>query len=261
MSVSASLQYLHLLKTLTARELTLRYRGSVLGFAWAVITPIATVVLLTFVFGHVLGVRWPGAPIDAYPVYLFSGLVVNGFLADSIVRAPSLVVSHPNYVRKPPFPLAILAWVMTSELLVPLTIGALIVPALALWFGLELHATLLLVPLVLLPLVFFGVAVGWCLSAVGVYVRDLGHTAGLIATGLLLFSPVLYPLSSAPAVVRPFYYLNPTTSIIENFRAVALNGEIPSAVAIALPLVASALLAGAAYWIFNRLRDGFSDVL
>jgi lipopolysaccharide transport system permease protein len=261
MSFPGPLQYLHLLKTLTSRELTLRYRGSVLGFAWALITPIATVVLLTFVFGHVLGVRWPGAPIDAYPVYLFSGLVVNGFISESIVRAPSLVVNQPNYVHKNPFPLAILAWVMTCELLLPLAIGASIVPVLAIVFGLQLHATLLLAPFALLPLVFLGVGIGWFLAAIGVYVRDLGHTTGLIATGLLLFSPVLYPLSSTPAAVRPFYYANPTTLIIENFRAVTLHGEVPTAIALTLPLIASALFAWVAYRVFDRLRDGFPDVL
>ena len=261
MSAFGSLRHVHLIRTLAARELTLRYRGSMLGFAWALITPVATVVLLTFVFGHVLGVRWPGAPNDAYPVYLFSGLIVNGFIAESIVRSPSLVVNHPNYVHKTPFPLQILACVMTCELLLPLVIGALIVPVLALWFGLHLHTTLLLVPLVLLPLVFLGVGIGWFLAALGVYLRDLGHTTTLITTGLLLFSPVLYPLSSAPAAIRPFYYANPVTLIVENFRAVALLGDIPTAAALVIPLASSVLVAWLAYWTFDRLRDGFADVL
>ena len=251
----------HLVRTLVVRELTLRYRGSMLGWAWALIRPLVTVAVLSFVFGHVLGVRWPGAQATTYPVFLFSGLVVHGFLSDVIVRAPTLVTGNPNYVHKTTFPLAALAWIMICELLVPLVVGAVIVMAVALLLGFDLEATVLLAPLVLAPVVGYGLALGWLIAALGVYLRDLMHVTTLIATGMLFFSPVLYPLSSVPEFLQPFYYLNPTTAVVENFRAVALSGETPGAVALISPLAAATLIALCCYALFRRLEKGFVDVM
>jgi lipopolysaccharide transport system permease protein len=259
--MSATQASVHLIRTLAGRELTLRYRGSMLGFAWVLLTPIATIVLLTFVFGEVLGVRWPGSGSEAYPAFLVSALVAHAFLGEAIARSPTLVLARANLVQKTPFPVEILPWVMILELAVPLAVGVPAVAILGAWFGLGWHASALLAPAALLPLAFWALGIGWLLGALGVYLRDLGHLTSLIATGLLFFSPVLYPLEAAPEGIRSWYLLNPLTPVVENLRALMLVGAIPSVAALLTPLLASMLWAAFGRFVFARLRPGFTDVL
>lgn len=139
--------------------------------------------------------------------------------------------------------------------------GVVMLLLVALVFGFELHLSLLLLPLALLPLLPLGLGLGWLLSALSAYFRDLAQLTSLVATGMLLLSPVLYPLDRVPESVRGFFMLNPLTLPVENLRALLFYGQVPSATDLLLPLAVSVVFALLARLVFRRLRPGFYDVL
>ena len=250
-----------LVRQLTRQRISGRYRNSLLGVSWALVLPLLMVALLGLVFGEVLAIRWHIGDKDAYAVVLFSGLLVHLFVADCIGRAPSLVLGHAHYVKSTRFPLHLLSWALVLDGLFHLLLGVGVLLALAAWFGFGASVTWLALPLVLLPLLPLGLGLAWSLSALSVYFRDLIELVGLATTGMLLLSPVLYPLERVPEGLRVFYQFNPLTLPVENLRSVVFHASLPSLYDLCVPLLASCVFALFARWLFARLQDGFYDVL
>jgi len=223
--------------------------------------PLLMVLLLGLVFGEVLAVRWRVGEVDAYAAVLFSGLLVHFFVAECLTQAPTLVLDNAHYVKSTKFPLQILPWTLVLDAGFHLLASVLVLFALVLFFGFEFRATLWALPLVLLPLLPLGLGLGWLLGSLSVYFRDLKQVVGVATTGMLLLSPVLYPLDSVPAAYRIFYLLNPLTLVVENLRDIVFHGVLPSTADLLVPLAASALFAVVGRWIFARLQPGFYDVL
>ena len=246
---------------LTRQRIGSLYSASLLGVAWAFLLPLLMVSLLTLVFGEILAVRWQVGDIEAYGAVLFSGLVIHLFVADCLSSAPSLITSHAHYVKSTSFPLHILPWTMVLDAGFHLLAGVFMLLLVALLFGFELQASLVWLPVVLLPLLPLGLGLGWLISALSAYFRDLAQLTNLIATGLLLLSPVLYPLDRVPEAVRHLFLFNPLTLPVENLRAVLFYGEVPRVQEMLLPIVVSLGFALIGRYIFRRLRPGFYDVL
>ena len=116
-------------------------------------------------------------------------------------------------------------------------------------------------PLVLLPLVFFTIALTWLLASLGVYLRDIGQLVGVFTTALMFLSPIFYPISALPAEVQAWMYLNPLTLIIESTRDVLVWGKIPNLQQWLIQLVGSSMLAWFGFTLFQKARKGFADVV
>ncbi len=249
---------------LTQREITGRYRGSVLGITWSFFQPLLMLAVYTFVFSVVLHTTWRGEASSGkvnFAIILFSGLIVHGFFAECVNRAPMLVLSSVNLVKRVVFPLEILAVVMIGVTFFHLLVGLLILFGAMLLFGLDFYGTALYLPLILSPLILVTLGVTWFLAAVGVYLRDLGHVVVVVSTVLLFLSPVFYPISAVPERIRFLIYLNPLTFVIEQVRAVLLWGESPAWTGLAVCGVCSLFFAWLGFYVFQRTRKGFSDVL
>lgn len=196
----------NLIAALTRREVIGRYRGSVLGMLWSFFNPVFMLIVYTFVFSVVFKARW-NARSDLkteFALVLFAGLIVFNLFAECINRAPSLILSNVNYVKKVVFPLEVLPWVAMGSILFHTLVS------LAVWlvsyfilFGVP-HATVLLLPLVLLPLIFFVMGLSWFLASLGVYLRDVGQFIGIVTTVLMFLSPIFYPITALPEKYRVF---------------------------------------------------------
>ena len=250
-----------LVMRLTKQRIATRYSGSLLGIAWAFLLPLLMVSLLALVFGQILAVRWQVGEVEAYGAILFSGLVVHLFVAECLASAPTLVLTHAHYVKSTTFPLHILPWTMVLDAGFHLLAGVVMLLVVALVFGFKLQVALVGLPLVLLPLLPLGLGLGWMLSALSAYFRDLAQLTNLAATGMLLLSPVLYPIDRVPESVRGFYLFNPLTLPVENLRALLFYGQIPPAFNLLVPIAASVVFAILARMLFKRLQPGFYDVL
>lgn len=253
-----------LILRLAVREFTQRFRGSALGITWAVLTPVLTAIMFTFVFTVVFKARWgsqTGVDAPNFTVILLCGMAVHALFAEVVSRAPMLVVGNPSYVTKVVFPLEVLPAVVLLSALVNagIALGVALVGNLLL--NGTFHFTALLLPLILLPYLVFLAAAIFVLAAFGVYLRDLSQLTALLVTLSLFLTPIFFPLEAVPLAFQKVIMLNPLTFIVEQTRAVVVFGQGLDFLGLGLyTLVSLAALAGS-FWLFQRLRPGFADVL
>lgn len=253
-------QHRYLLGQLIKRDVLLRYRGAMFGVAWMFLNPLLMLAIFAFVFGQIFQSRWPqqdgGAP---FWLVLYSGLIAFNIFAEAVSRAPAAVRSYPSYVKKIIFPVEVLPLVPLGAALVHGAFNYLILLAALAWTG-HLTASALLYPLALLPLILLTLGVAWFLAAWGVFIKDMSQIVPPFVQMLMFLSPVLYPASSVPAVLRPFYQFNPLGSVIEASRNVALGHPADwGQWTIALLLGLTTAWLGHAF--FRHSRDEFADVL
>lgn len=260
----ASLRHQTLFIQLVKREVTGRYRGSLLGLFWAFVTPLLMLSVYSFVFVGVFSMRWPGAESAGGTIYvlqLFAGLIVFNFFAEVVSRAPQQILEQPNLVKRVVFPLELLAHVSISVALVHLTISsAILLTTLALTIGVT--PQILLIPLALLPLIFMALGFCWMLSALGVYVRDLSQFIGVAVSLLLFLSPIFYSTDRLPDLIRKWMVANPLVLPIENLRHCILPGSkgIDWQTWL-ISLLVGFFVAWLGASVFARIRDGFPDVV
>ncbi|UVK92196.1 ABC transporter permease [Pseudomonas atacamensis] len=257
----------HLIFQMTKREVIGRYRGSVLGLLWSFLNPLMMLSVYTFVFSVVFKSRWGITPAGTeesktmFAIMLFTGLIVHAVFAEVINRSPSIVLSNVNYVKKVVFPLEVLPVItMGGALFHGLISLSVLILAYTIFQGIP-HLTILLVPVVMLPLIVLTLGLAWILASLGVYLQDVGQTTGIITTIMLFLSPVFFPLSSLPEQYRGLILLNPLTFIIEQMREVIIWGRIPDFMGLGTYLIVSVFIAAAGYAWFQKTRSGFADVL
>lgn len=261
----APLRYPMLFRQMVRREVLSRYRGSVLGVAWAFLTPLLMLGVYTMVLVGVFRLRWPGleqAGGGAFAMRLFAGLMVFNFFADVLGRAAGLFVENTNLVKKVPFPLELLPFVVISSGMVHLGANLVILLAgLVFTGGMGSIGGLLLIPIVLLPILPLLLGLCWLLGSLGVYVRDLAQLVTMMISLLMFLSPIFYSLESVKSEWRHWMMLNPLTPVIENLRgAVFMNASLDW-MAWLFALVLGLAVAWLGARTFLSLRQGFADVL
>lgn len=248
---------------LTQREILGRYRGASFGLLWSLISPFLMLMVYTLAFGSIMKSRWPGTTgsTSEFALILFAGLTVHGFFAECFTRAPQLIVGNSAYVKRVVFPLDILAWSMVCSATFHLAMNIIVLLLLQWWWGNGIHATVLLLPLVVLPLVVLTVGVVWLVSALGVYLRDIGQIAGVVAAAMLFLSSAIIPIDAVPETYRAVFLLNPLTLIIDQVREVVIWGRQPDWRALGIYSVMACVVAVFGRAVFEKLRSGFADVL
>jgi lipopolysaccharide transport system permease protein len=245
------------------RDMIERYRGSMLGFLWSLFNPLVMLAIYTFVFSVVFKSRWPGSTGSSaeYAVNAFAGLLVFMIFSESVSRGPTLVVGNPNLVKKVVFPLEVLPWVTLASSLFHALVSYVVLLAFVAAIQHTLHPTALLFPVVIVPVVLLTLGITWFLASLGVFFRDASHTVGLVMAVLMFLSPIFYPVSAVPADLQWLFRLNPLAEAIDQARAVAIAGTIPSVARYVALLAGSALVAWAGLWWFVRTKHAFADVL
>ncbi len=252
-----------LLKTLVQREVVGRYRGSVMGILWSLFNPVLMLFVYTFVFSFIFKSRWSSGSDSRteFALVLFAGLIVFNLFSECVNRAPGLILSNANYVKKVVFPLELLPWVALGSALFHTAISfAVWLIAYFIFFGIP-HITVLLLPLVILPLLLFIMGVTWGLASLGVYLRDVSQFIGVVTTMLMFLSPIFYPASALPAGYRQLLLFNPLTPAIEQARDVLFWGKVPDLVLQLVLLLVTTLIAWLGFAWFQKTRKGFADVL
>ena len=246
------------------REVIGRYRGSMMGLAWSFFNPLFMLSIYTFVFTVVFKARWgadAGGGKADFAILVFVGLIVQGFFAECINRAPTLIITNVNFVKKVIFPLEILPWVACGSALFHASISLLVLLLVQLLFQHQIPWTAILFPLVLIPLIFFALGFAWFLASLGVYLRDVAQVTGIMTTILMYVSPVFYPVSALPPQYQGWLQFNPLTLIIEDGRNTLTLGHLPDWAPLFRLLLISIAVAWAGYAWFQKTRKGFADVL
>ncbi|MCB9890207.1 MAG: ABC transporter permease [Planctomycetes bacterium] len=253
-----------LTQDLIYRELVGRYRGSILGIFWSLIQPLFLLAIYTVVFGKIMPIRIKPEGVDGsiadFAIFLFCGMITWNLVSESIGSACNLVVNRPTFVKKVVFPLEILAVVQVGVALVHFFFAFVILFAAIAIFQ-ELHLTTLWLPVIIAPLAILCLGLTWMLAALGVFLRDLGESIGIVLMAGMFVAPVFYPLDgNLPALFKALVLCNPATWFIVQMRHILTDGMSPPLLSLAFLWAVSLLIAWGGFLFFERARPGFGDV-
>ncbi len=256
-----------LIVQMSRRDVVGRYKGSAMGLLWSFFNPLLMLSVYTFFFAVVFKSKWGAVPNGGeesktlFAVLLFVGMIVHGLFAEVLNRAPTLILSNANYVKKVVFPLEILPVISMGSAIFHSMVSLCVLLLVFIGFNGFLHWTVVFIPLIFLPLIILTMGFAWMLASIGVFVRDVGQTIGLAMTVMMFMSPVFYPITSLPEGMRPWIRANPLTFIIEQSRAVLIWGQMPNWTNLLIYTALASIIAWLGFAWFQKTRKGFADVL
>jgi lipopolysaccharide transport system permease protein len=250
--------YRDLLYTLTLFRLTVRYKQSILGWIWAALQPLATMMVYTLVFSRVAKVGSEGVP---YPLFVFSALLPWIFFSGAVSNAINGLVGHANLLTKLHFPREIipLSYVLAS--LVDFAIACILLSGLMMYYQFSFGWNTLYALLIITILIAFTSAVALFLSSVQVRFRDVAAALPVILQIGVFVTPVAYSLNYIPARFQSLYLLNPVASLIENFRRVVIHGEAPDFPRLIISSATTLCCLVFAYGYFKTTETTMSDII
>ncbi len=251
-----------LIRTLVRRDVMSRYTGSFGGAFWAVLNPLMLMLTYFFVFGVVMNTKFDNDPSrTGFALYFLAGMLPWLAFSESIGRAPFVLLEHRNFIKKLVFPVETLPINLVVSGLVTEFFGLILfVVSLAILRG-HIPATVIYLPLALVPQILLTAGLAWFLSALAVFLRDLGQVIGYLLTVLMFLTPIFYPESKVPAVVAEVLKFNPIYVLVRAYRATLLEGQAPDFSSLAaLTLIALVVLIAGHAW-FYKLRKSFPDLI
>lgn len=257
-------EYRHLIMAMAEREFTSRFRSSVLGSLWAVLQPVAVVLLFYYVFAVIFSARWGASNASGahYIVGIFSGLIVYNIFAETVGRSVACISGNPNYVTKIKFPVSILPIVLLVFSLLNFAVSLAVLFAFGLIGGaVTLSPAILAIPLALFSLVTWSIGVAWIVSAANVYFRDTSVVVPLLLQALMFLSPVFYEVEQSNTLVKSIIRLSPLTSPITALREIVFLGKLPAVGEFFVPAITGVAVMIIGYLFFARARKGFADVI
>jgi len=257
-------QYLDLIGQLTWREVTGRYKGSFIGLGWSIIQPLVMLAVYTFVFAVIFKAKWGNDSVDGnvgFALTLFMGLISFNIFSETLNSTPSLILQHVNYVKKVVFPLEILPLVRFSAVLIHALFSLIVLFAGILLIRHEICGTALLLPVVWFPMFLFTLGCAHFLASLGVFIRDIDASVGMLTTVLFFLSPIFYPVSAVPDRFQIFIRLNPMATFVEDARRVVLWGQMPDWPRFFLGFGISLLVLLFGFLWFMKTKKAFADIL
>lgn len=257
------LRHRELLWDLVKRDFIGRYSGSVLGVVWSLFNPLLMLVIYTIVFSVAFKTRWSTGEESkvAFAIVLFSGMIVHNFFAECLNRAPVLITSHPNYVKKVVFPLELLPWMALLSALLHFLVSFAVLLGFCQVAGVTVHIGVLLTPVILIPLILITLGLSWIFASLGVYLRDLSQVMGVITTVALFLAPIFYPIEALPEAYRSLLRWNPITLPVIQLRDLMIWNQVVRWDEWAISLAVGMFVCCIGYWWFQKSRRGFADVL
>ena len=253
---------LELVFSFAKRDLLGRYKGSALGIAWAVLTPVVMIAIFTFIFAGIFGARFGASSSHwDYALYLFCGLLPWSMFQESVQQSANTIVAHANLVKRVVFPLETLPAAQAFAALGTQLFGtiALLIAIVVIRHGLQL--TSLWLPLLLIPQLLFALGAAWLIASLGVFLRDIAQGITLLLMAWMYLTPIIYPETIVPENLRPFIEINPFTPLVRSYRRVFLEGAAPDWRGLAYFTAVALIVFVVGYWWFARTRKNFADVI
>ncbi len=245
-----------LLRELIARDMKLRYKRSILGIAWSLLNPLAQLLVFTFVFQLVLPLNIPN-----YSVFLFTGLLAWSWFQSSILLATGAIVNNRELIRQPGFPTAVLPIVTVATHLVHYLLALPVLFAFLLGSGTELGtAVFALLPLIILQFLFT-LGIAYFVAAIHVIFRDTEHLLGIFLLLLFYLTPIFYDAGALPAPYRAIYNLNPLVHLIEAYRFILIQAQLPPLLPLLIIGLITAVLLITGYRLFMQISFRFVEEL
>lgn len=244
--------YRPLLNELVSRDVKLRYRRSVLGYLWSLLNPLLTMAILTLVFSFVF--RFD---IENYPLYVITGSTMFTFFTEACGAAMNSILFNGALLKKVYIPKYIfpLASVVSSFVTMLFSCAAILL--VMIFTGASFHWTLVMIPIPLACLFLFSLGMGFFLSAVTVYFRDMQHLWGVITTGWMYLTPIFWDISIIPESYRWLISFNPLYQIIDFFREILVYGRIPTLPSSAACVLSAVVSVAVGVLVFRKLQKQF----
>ncbi|BAZ02162.1 ABC-2 type transporter [Tolypothrix tenuis PCC 7101] len=252
-------KYRELFYFLAWRDILVRYKQTVIGFAWALIRPFLTMVVFTIVFGNIAKLPSGGAP---YPILVFSALLPWQFFSNALSECSNSLIANANLISKVYFPRLIVPTSSVIVSFVDFMISGMILLALMAWYNFVPDWRILTLPIFILIGFAASMGAGLWLAALNVEYRDFRYIVPFIVQFGLYISPVGFSSSVVPEQWRLLYSINPMVGVIDGFRWAILGGEasiyLPG-FALSVGLVALVFFSG--IWYFRKMERKFADVI
>lgn len=246
------------------RELASRFTGSAGGWLWAVAAPLFAIAVYTFAFTTKLQMTFVGeqgqAPIT-YALFIFAGLIVFNFFSEMAYRSPMLLHEYAHFIKQTIFPSDMLAVISTLRAAAYTGIGAIVMLICIAAVKGGLPWTVILMPLLFIPLAAFLMGLSWFLCAIGAFTRDAGYLMINIVPLFMFLTPVFFAHTSRPWPWDILLYLNALTAYVEIMRDLVLTGVLPNPLVVLWMLATSIFTFYFGYWFFDRYRNVIVDVI
>ncbi|HSD46833.1 MAG TPA: ABC transporter permease [Pyrinomonadaceae bacterium] len=244
------------------RDLSGRYKGSALGIAWAVLTPVVMIAIFTFIFAGIFGARFGASQSHwDYALYLFCGLLPWTMFQESVQQSSNTIVTHANLVKRVVFPLETLPAAQVFAALGNQLFATIALLIAILAVRQDLQLTALWLPLLLIPQLLFALGAAWLIASLGVFLRDIAQGITLLLMAWMYLTPIIYPESIVPERFRWFLGINPFTSLVRSYRRVFLDGLPPDWRGLLYFSGVALVVFVFGYWWFARTRKNFADVI
>lgn len=250
-------EYRDLLYFLVLRDVTVLYKQTVLGIAWAVLTPFFSMVVFSVIFGRLLRVDSGDVP---YPIFSFAALLPWTYFSQSLTASTNSLIQGTNIFTKVYFPRVFIPLVPIFSKLVDFGIAFLLLIGMMVWYRVVPDANLMFLPLLIVLMMLTSAGVGMGLSALAIQFRDVRHAMSFLVQALMYAAPVVWPATKIPEQYRLWYGLYPMAGVIEGFRASILGtGRMPwDLIAMGTLSAVICFVIGALY--FRRTEQSFADV-
>ena len=247
MQITKILEYKDLLINLIIKDLKIRYRGAVLGYAWSLLNPILMMMVYTVIFSFIVRIE-----LENYPIFLLCALLPWSFFATALTNASNSIVDNFSLINKVYFPREIFPVSVVLSNLIHLVISMIILIIFLLLTHTKLTLTILALPLVIVAHVIFTIGITLILSCLIVFFRDLKYILEVLLTVWFYSTPIIYPLAMVPEQLRVIYDLNPMVWIISLYRSILFYGKNPDVPALLFIYVISFLMLFVGHWIFQK---------
>lgn len=256
--------YRQILSLLVCRDISSRHKGSLLGRLWPLIHPLGQLIIYTFVFSIVLKIKFGdhGGTSD-FAMYFMAGLIPWSIFSESVSRSTTVILENPNLVTKVIFPTEILPLVHVFSSVCTQFLATVVLFVCTVFYlpSHMLHPTVLLLPLLALPLICISAGISWFLASLGVYLRDTKHIVSLALQAGMYATPILYPSSKVPVLYRWVLIANPLAGIVDDFRRILLDGQMPDWSGFVRYALVSLITCVAGLYFFLKTKKSFSDVM
>ncbi len=242
---------------LVSRDVKVIYKQTILGFAWAIIRPVFSMIVFSIVFGRLAKVPSDGIP---YPIFSYAALVPWTYFQTSITASTSSMIANSNLISKVYFPRIIVPLAPVAAGLVDFFIALSIVGVLMLWYGIVPTGALIALPLMVLIMILTAAGIGLWFSVLAIQYRDVRFAMQFVAQLLMYAAPVVWPASLIPDKYRLLYGLYPMAGVIEGFRSALLGHNPMPWNLIGMGSVTAILLFITGAFYFRRMERTLADV-
>lgn len=249
--------YRELFGVLSFREFQVRYKQTVIGVLWAIIRPVLTMVVFTFLFGRIAQIPTDGVP---YPIFSYSGLVLWTYFSSAVAQSSTSMVGNSKLITKVYFPRAIIPASSTIVCIIDYLISFIIVFGLMLYYGYPLTYGMLLIPVVLFVTWLLSIGIGLWFSALNVKYRDVQYALPFFTQTLMYLTPVIYPVSLA-GQFQWILALNPLTGLIEAHRALVLGSGNVDWGLLGISTLITLVVFISGYMYFKKVEKYFADII